>query len=49
MAFLCSDAASGVSGVSTLVDQGHVGSALTDSFDAPMVQALLATSPTPRG
>lgn len=30
MLFLCSDAASGVNGVSLLVDQGHVNAAITD-------------------
>lgn len=41
MAFLCSDAASGITGIPLLVDQGHVSSALTDSFEAPMVKMIL--------
>jgi NAD(P)-dependent dehydrogenase (short-subunit alcohol dehydrogenase family) len=41
LAFLCSDAASGVSGVTLLVDSGHVSSAVTDSFPAPMVKMMM--------
>ena len=35
LAYLCSDAASGVTGTSLIVDQGLVGAALTDVFDTP--------------
>lgn len=35
LAFLCSDAASGVTGTCLIVDQGLVGAALTDTFDTP--------------
>ncbi len=41
MAFLCSDAASGVNGATVLVDCGHVPSGLTGSFDAPMIKMLM--------
>jgi NAD(P)-dependent dehydrogenase (short-subunit alcohol dehydrogenase family) len=41
LAFLCSDAASGVNGVTVLVDQGHVGSGMTGSFDAPIVKMIM--------
>jgi NAD(P)-dependent dehydrogenase (short-subunit alcohol dehydrogenase family) len=41
MAFLCSDAASGVNGATLLVDGGHVPSGLTGSFDAPLMKMLL--------
>ena len=40
MLFLCSDAASGVNGVTLLVDQGHVSASLVDSFDAPIVKMI---------
>jgi NAD(P)-dependent dehydrogenase (short-subunit alcohol dehydrogenase family) len=39
LAFLCSDAASGVSGTCLIVDQGLVGAALTDTFDTPGTKA----------
>ena len=35
LAYLCSDAASGITGTSILVDQGLAGAALTDVFDHP--------------
>jgi NAD(P)-dependent dehydrogenase (short-subunit alcohol dehydrogenase family) len=38
--FLCSEAASGVNGVTLLVDQGHVNASLVDSFEAPIVKML---------
>ncbi len=41
MAFLGSDAASGVNGVSLLVDDGHISSGITGSFENPMVKMLL--------
>jgi NAD(P)-dependent dehydrogenase (short-subunit alcohol dehydrogenase family) len=41
LAFLCSDAASGINGVTVLVDQGHVSSGVTGSFDAPIVKMIL--------
>ena len=40
LAFLGSDAASGVSGVNMLVDQGQIGAGLTDAFPAPFVKAM---------
>lgn len=44
MIFLGSDAASGVNGVTLLVDQGHVSSALADGFDAPVVKMIMGVS-----
>jgi enoyl-[acyl-carrier-protein] reductase (NADH) len=46
MVFLNSAAASGISGVNLLVDQGHVMSSLTDSWEAgaPLVKMLLGRS-----
>lgn len=38
--FLCSDAASGINGVTLLVDHGHVNASLVDAFDAPIVKML---------
>ena len=38
--FLCSPAASGVNGVTLLVDQGHVNASLVDAFDDPIVKML---------
>ena len=39
LAFLCSGAASGVTGTCLIVDQGLVGAALTDTFDTPGTKA----------
>lgn len=39
LAFLCSDAASGVTGTCLIIDQGLVGAALTDTFDTPGTKA----------
>lgn len=44
LAFLCSDAASHVNGISFVVDGGYVSSALVGSFDAPMIKLLLGRS-----
>jgi NAD(P)-dependent dehydrogenase (short-subunit alcohol dehydrogenase family) len=41
LAFLCSDAASGITGITLLVDSGHVSSAITGSFSEPAVQMML--------
>jgi NAD(P)-dependent dehydrogenase (short-subunit alcohol dehydrogenase family) len=41
MAFLGSDAASGINGVTLLVDAGHVSSGITGSFENPIVKMLL--------
>lgn len=38
--FLCSNAASGVNGVTMLVDQGQVPSGITDSFPDPIVKMI---------
>ena len=40
MIFLCSEAASGINGVTLLVDQGHVSASLIDAFDAPLVKMI---------
>lgn len=44
MAFLGSAAASGVNGVTLLVDQGQIGAGLTGAFEAPMIKAMLGVS-----
>ncbi|MGH9113527.1 MAG: SDR family oxidoreductase [Acidimicrobiales bacterium] len=41
LAFLCCDAASGITGVTVLVDAGHVSSGLTGSFEAPIIKMIL--------
>jgi NAD(P)-dependent dehydrogenase (short-subunit alcohol dehydrogenase family) len=41
MAFLGSDAASGISGITLLVDQGHISSGVTGSFDDPVIRQAL--------
>lgn len=41
MAFLGSNAAAGVTGVTLLVDQGQVSAGMTDAFPAPMIKAML--------
>ncbi len=38
--FLCSPAASAVNGVTLLVDSGHVGAAITGSYDDPIIRML---------
>lgn len=40
MLFLNSAAASGISGVTLLVDQGHVSASLVDGFEAPIVKMI---------
>ena len=44
MAFLGSDAASGVTGANLVVDQGYMGAGVTDAFDAPLIKAMLDLS-----
>ena len=41
MAFLGSDAASGITGANLIVDQGYIGAGATNAFPAPLVKALL--------
>ena len=48
LAFLCSGAASGVTGTCLIVDQGLVGAALTDAFDTPGTKARFGLEPDPR-
>ena len=45
MLFLCSDMASGVNGVTLLVDQGHVSASSVDAFEAPFVKMLMGIIP----
>jgi NAD(P)-dependent dehydrogenase (short-subunit alcohol dehydrogenase family) len=45
MLFLCSDAASGINGVTLLVDQGQVSAALVDAFEAPIIKMLAGRPP----
>jgi NAD(P)-dependent dehydrogenase (short-subunit alcohol dehydrogenase family) len=41
MAFLGSDAARGVNGVTLLVDQGQIAAGMTDAFEDPRIKAML--------
>ncbi|MET0628974.1 MAG: SDR family oxidoreductase [Acidimicrobiia bacterium] len=41
VAFLCMDAASGINGTTVTVDDGYVPSAITGSFDAPILKMML--------
>ena len=45
LAFLCSDAAGGITGTSLIVDQGLLGAALTDVFDTPGSKDRLGLDP----
>ena len=40
--FLCSDAARGISGITLLIDAGHISSAFTGSWQDPMLAQLFA-------
>ena len=40
--FLCSDAASGITGVTVLVDAGHISSSITGAYNEPALQLLNA-------
>lgn len=44
MVFLNSSAASGINGVTLLVDQGHVNASLTDAFEAPLIKMLAGSA-----
>jgi NAD(P)-dependent dehydrogenase (short-subunit alcohol dehydrogenase family) len=44
MAFLGSRAASGVNGITLLIDNGHIGAGVTGAFEAPMIKALMGVS-----
>ena len=48
MAFLCSEAARGVTGTTLLVDNGQVGSALSGTFDTPSVLERMGVPAVPR-
>ena len=41
MAFLGSDAASGITGANLVVDQGYMGAGATNAFDAPFIKMML--------
>ena len=41
MAFLGSEAASGIAGLNLLVDQGYAGAGITDAFPAPLIKLML--------
>ena len=41
MAFLGSDAASGITGANLVVDQGHMGAGVTGAFNAPVIKMML--------
>lgn len=41
MAFLGSKAASGINGITLMIDQGHVSSGITGSFDDPIIKQAL--------
>ena len=41
MAFLGSKAASGVNGITLMIDQGHVSSGITGSYDDPIIKQAL--------
>lgn len=44
LAFLCSDAAAGINGITLLVDYGHVGAGITGAFDEPAIKMLTGTA-----
>jgi NAD(P)-dependent dehydrogenase (short-subunit alcohol dehydrogenase family) len=44
LVFLCSDAASHISGISIITDAGYVSSGFTNSYDAPAIRAMLGVS-----
>jgi len=44
MAFLCSDAANGINGVTLVVDAGHVGAAIAGSYEDPIITMLAGLS-----
>ena len=39
--FLCSDAASGITGLSILVDQGHIPASITGAYDDPIIRGMM--------
>ncbi|MFI5046927.1 MAG: SDR family oxidoreductase [Acidimicrobiia bacterium] len=41
LAFLCMDAASGINGTTVVVDDGYVSSALTGTFESPILKMML--------
>jgi len=41
MVYLCSPAASGINGVTLLVDAGHVSASIAGSWDDPIIGMLL--------
>ena len=41
LAFLCSEAASGINGISLLIDSGHVSSVVSGAYDDPMLKMVM--------
>ena len=41
LAFLCSDAASGINGVTLTIDHGQMGAAVTGAYEDVMIKGLL--------
>jgi NAD(P)-dependent dehydrogenase (short-subunit alcohol dehydrogenase family) len=39
--FLCSDAAAGITGLSLLVDQGHIPASITGAYDDPIIRGMM--------
>ena len=39
--FLCSDAAKGITGLSLLVDQGHIPASITGAYDDPIIRGMM--------
>ena len=39
--FLCSDAATGITGLSLLVDQGHIPASITGAYDDPIIRGMM--------
>ena len=44
LVFLCSEAASHISGISIITDLGYVSSGFTNTYDAPAIRAMLGSS-----
>jgi NAD(P)-dependent dehydrogenase (short-subunit alcohol dehydrogenase family) len=44
LAFLCSDAAAGINGITLTIDYGHTSAAVTGVYEDPIVKGLLGIS-----
>lgn len=42
--FLCSEAASGISGATIIIDHGHINATVSGAYDDPIIHALLGSS-----